>query len=135
MPEKLYYCLIYDFMDQSKLNLIHFARKSKTLGNDIEFKVRLLGGILQGHKIAGYFDFSQWPKGPDINLTLLIDMLLDLQQKYAPLPIFGKHAVLYIQSDNASDNKNHVVLSLMAMLTELGLFGKVKLNFLKPGMY
>jgi ADP-heptose:LPS heptosyltransferase len=135
MPQKLHYTIIIDIMDQSKGNLIHFSRKAKTLSKDIEFKVRLSGGILQGHMIDGLFDFAQHKKGIDINASQLIELLWKLQKKYAPLPIFGKHAVLYIQADNASDNKNHVMLSLMAMLAETGLFGKVKLNYLKPGTY
>jgi hypothetical protein len=133
MPSKLYYCLIIDIMDQAKTQLPHLTRYPKDFTPDCLFGVRLSGLILQGHFIDGLFDYSQWKKGADINASQIIEMLLALQKKYHPLPIFGPHAVLYIQSDNAGDNKNHVMISLMAALVESGLFGKVKDNKMRPG--
>jgi hypothetical protein len=120
-------------MDQKKTTLPHMTVFPKDLTDNFMIHVRLSGGIVHGHILDGHFDYNQWPKGANINCSQITQLLLDLCNKYPRLPIFGKDTNLYIQLDNASDNKNFTVLNYAAFLVESGLFRKVQINMMKPG--
>lgn len=122
-------------MDQAKTRLPKKKENPKDLQDEWKITGRLSGAIIHGHAVDGHFDFSQWKKGADINCSQITQVLLNLSQQYPGLPIFGDTTDLYIQLDNAPDNKNKTFMAYLAFLVESGLFRKAQINMMKPGNY
>jgi hypothetical protein len=133
MPAKIVICLIVDVMDQQKTCLPHMKVYPKDLTDDCMVQIRVSGAIVHGFLVDGHFDKSEWRKTSDIHISQIVQLLLDISKKYEDLPIFGEKTVLYIQLDNAADNKNKTMLSFIALLVEVGLCRKVQINMMKPG--
>jgi hypothetical protein len=129
----LVFCEIEDIMDQIKTAVPHDTDSAKDFTDDLLIATRLSGSIVHGHSVDGLFDVNEHPKSADINISQMVENLLKLQELYRPLPIFGPNSRFKLQLDNASDNKNHTVLSFAAFLVEEEVFGTVEINTLKPG--
>ena len=65
-------------------------------------------------------------------VTLLLQTLLKLRQEYKDKGMKWPK-VLYLQADNASDNKNLSMYAVCQLLRDLGIFKKVKLSYLPVG--
>jgi hypothetical protein len=74
----------------------------------------LSGVIMHGHGRYGFFEYHQYPHGPDLTATILLKVLNMLEE----LP-----PTLYIQLDNSGkDNKNRFMFGLCWLLVEMGVF-------------
>ncbi|XP_061174842.1 uncharacterized protein LOC133183984 [Saccostrea echinata] len=123
-PEK-YLSIIVDAMDQNKTYLPHFLYNGKYLSNMWKLRLNLMGVIIHGIGIYGFFDFFQWSHGSNLTISILIHCLLMLET----LP-----DTLYLQMDNCpGQNKNRFILGFLCWLVEIGIFKKIKISFLMVG--
>lgn len=132
-PDK-YLTVIDDGMDQKTTNIPRVRRKTKATCNLTYVGTHLVGAILHsgqstsGKDIYGSFDFYQWPHDPNLTASVLLNMIAKWCQFYKLPPIF------YLQLDNCvKENKNQYMMWLFALLVELIVFDKIKLNFLPVG--
>ncbi|XP_053393596.1 uncharacterized protein LOC128555383 [Mercenaria mercenaria] len=97
----------------------------KSLGNIWKVKSNLMGAIVHGYGLYGFFDSFQWSHGAAYTISILVQVLLLLDN----IP-----DTLYIQLDNCpGQKKNRYVLGFLAKLVEENIFKKVKLSFLMVG--
>ncbi|XP_061171052.1 uncharacterized protein LOC133180592 [Saccostrea echinata] len=124
-PNK-YLSLIIDGMDQSKTSLPHFVHASKFTSTMWKLRVHLIGVIVHGIGIYGFFDLFQYSHSTNLTISILLSVLYSMKDS---LP-----DTLYIQMDNcARENKNRYLLGFMCYLVEIGLFRKIKISFLMVG--
>ncbi|XP_053385302.1 uncharacterized protein LOC123524917 isoform X2 [Mercenaria mercenaria] len=123
-PSK-YVSIILDAMDQEKTSIPKMYETPKSLGNIWKVKINLMGAIVHGYGLYGFFDSFQWSHGAAYTISILVQVLLLLDN----IP-----DTLYIQLDNClGQNKNRYVLGFLAKLVEENIFKKVKLSFLMVG--
>ena len=88
-------------MDQAKTNIPHFLFLGKFVSNMWKLRLNLMGVIVHGIGIYGFFDYFQFSHGSNLTISILIQtfMMLDRLPK-----------TLYIQMDNCpGQNKNRCV--------------------------
>ncbi|XP_062572892.1 uncharacterized protein LOC134234860 [Saccostrea cucullata] len=128
--------IIMDGMDQKKTNipiLFSKSRNSKQIGNLQQVRTHLLGFLVHrdsevsgARKVGyGYFDLLQYPHDSNLNLTVLLQTLLDYKD------CLGRE--LHLQTDSASDNKNKIVLGFLGIMVHLGIFEECYLHMLPVG--
>lgn len=121
-----YLSIIIDGMDQSKTQIPHFVHASKFTSSMWRLRVHLVGVILHGIGVYGFFDLFEYSHSTNLTLSVLLSIFYMLKES---LP-----DVLYLQMDNcARENKNRYVLAFMAYLVERKIFRKVKISFLMVG--
>lgn len=121
-----YLSLIIDGMDQSKTQLPHFVHASKFTSAMWRLRVHLVGVIVHGIGVYGFFDLFEYSHSTNLTLSVLLSVIYMLRES---LP-----DVLYLQMDNcARENKNRYLLAFMAYLVEKGVFRKIKVSFLMVG--
>jgi hypothetical protein len=125
--------IIFDAMDQSKCSVPHFCHRAKSwVGNKKKLQMQYGSFIVHGHGTYGVAWDERITKNGDMWETMLLKIILELYQKYkdegTPWP-----ETLYLQADNASDNKNLSLYALCQLLRDLGIFKRVKLCFLPVG--
>lgn len=132
-PSK-YLTIIDDAMDQKTTCIPRVRRKTKATCNLATVGTHLVGAIFHsgqspnGKDVLGSFDYYQWPHDPNLTASVLLCMLVRWCEKYQLPP------VLYLQLDNCvKENKNQYILWLLALLVELKIFEKIRLNFLPVG--
>ncbi|XP_068669901.1 uncharacterized protein [Montipora foliosa] len=132
-PNK-YLTVIDDAMDQKTTCIPRLRRKTKATCNLSTVGTHLVGAIFHsgqspnGKEVFGSFDYYQWPHDPNLTGSVLLTMLSLWCERYQLPP------VLYLQLDNCvKENKNQYVLWLLALLVELEIFEKIRLNFLPVG--
>jgi hypothetical protein len=87
-----------DAMDQDKTAIPRLCETPKSLGNIWRLKVNLMGAIVHGIGVYGFFDAFQWAHGASYTLSVLVHILSMLD--FLP-------DVLYLQLDNCpGQNKN-----------------------------
>ena len=112
-------------MDQSKTNLPNCSILSKSSSSLWRLRTHITGTIIHtraphGKVAYGFIDCLQWPHGSNLTLTILLKSIYEYQNDY---PLAEN---LYIQMDNTCrENKNRFVLSMCAVLVQLGIFQKV----------
>ena len=97
-PSK-YLSIIIDGMDQSKTDIPHFLYLSSLVSGMWKLRTHLIGAIVHGIGIYGYFDYYQYPHGSNLTIHVLLDVLHRNKDR---LP-----DTLYLQMDNCGrENKN-----------------------------
>lgn len=97
-PSK-YLSIIIDGMDQSKTQIPHFVHASKLTSSMWRLRVHLVGVILHGIGVYGFFDLFEYSHSTNLTLSVLMSIFYMLKES---LP-----DVLYLQMDNcARKNKN-----------------------------
>ncbi|XP_068752651.1 uncharacterized protein [Montipora capricornis] len=132
-PSK-YLTIIDDAMDQKTTCIPRVRRKTKPTCNLATVGTHLVGAIFHsgqsphGKDVFGSFDYYQWSHDPNLTASVLLTVLAKWCEKYQLPP------VLYLQVDNCvKENKNQFILWLRACLVEVGIFEKIRLNFLPVG--
>lgn len=87
--------------------------------------VRLYGALVHGRGCYGFFTTGEYPKGGNINITVLMNILY-LERENLP-------TVLNLQFDNAGENKCQNLLAFLCLLIELKIFDQINVNFLMTG--
>ncbi len=125
--------IIWDAMDQSKCCVPHFHFKNKAWVSDKK-KLQMQYGafIVHGHGTFAYCWDDRIKKDGDMWATLLLQTILKLYYKYRDEKKKWPDT-LYLQADNASDNKNLAIYAVCQLLRDLGVFKKIKLSFLPVG--
>ncbi|XP_071143900.1 uncharacterized protein [Mytilus edulis] len=124
-PNK-YMSIIIDGMDQQKTFIPNFMHMSKFMSGMWRLRTHLVGTIVHGVGVYGFFDQFQWPHSTNLTLTILVHVFFLLKDSIPD--------ILYLQMDNcARENKNRYVLAFFTWLVDIGLFKKVKISFLMVG--
>jgi hypothetical protein len=125
---KQYLSLIIDSMDQRKTCIPYWLNPPKCLGTDYSLKNRVIGVIAHGFGTFLYWCTPQLKHDTDLTIECLRRTLLKYQQEKGSLP-----PVLYLQMDNASDNKSRRFFSFLAYLISKNVFQKIKVSYLVVG--
>ena len=125
--------IIFDAMDQQKCSVPHFAINSKGWKEECN-KVHMQYGVylVHGHGARSFVFDNRVKKDADMWMSGLLNVLRDLKEEYKSKNIKWPDT-LYLQADNASDNKNNLAYGMCQLLRDMGLFKKVKLCFLPVG--
>ena len=127
-----YLSIIFDAMDQTKCNCPHVQGSAKWSYQEPRIQSQIGSFIVHGHGTYGvYWDEHMTGKDSNFWATCLMGVIADLKEndyKDQPFP-----EVLYLQADNAKDNKNFVITGLCEMMRDSGVFKKVKLSYLPVG--
>jgi len=126
-----YLSIIFDAMDQTKCNCPHIQGSAKwTYEPRIQSQIGSF--VVHGHGTYGvYWDEHVNSKDGNFWATCLLGVIKDLKEtdyKDKPFP-----EVLYLQADNAKDNKNFMMSGVCELMRNMGVFRKVKLSFLPVG--
>ncbi|XP_062621696.1 uncharacterized protein LOC134283269 [Saccostrea cucullata] len=113
-------------MDQSKTAIPHFVHASKFTSSMWKLRTHLVGVIIHGIGIYGFFDLFEYSHSTNLTLSILLSVFYSLRDSMPN--------VLYLQMDNcARENKNRYLLAFFCFLVEVGLFRKIKISFLMVG--
>lgn len=124
--------IIIDGMDQAKTATPRLHRNPKNLDGHDVLNVHLTGVIIHGHLHQLYTWVDNFPKDSNVTATVLLEALKDLKKLKGPDYVHPRN--LYLQLDNCSgENKNRFFLTFLALLVQLGVFDRIKLNFLQVG--
>ena len=128
-----YLSIILDAMDQKKCDMPHTIRSSKSSEKFLKLKQKLLAAMVHGYGTYVYISPTPVGSGANFNIEVLWRTLLHVAAKRVdegrdPLP-----PILYLQLDNASDNKSKAVLAFCDAMVTLGVFKKIKIGFLLVG--
>jgi hypothetical protein len=115
-------------MDQRKTCIPFWLNAPKCLGADYSLKNRVIGVIAHGFGTFLYWVTPQLKHDTDLTIECLRRTILKYQQEKGSLP-----PVLYLQMDNASDNKSRRFFSFIAYLISKNIFQKIKVSFLVVG--
>ena len=87
-----------------------------------KLRTHLTGLMVHGIIVLGYVDYHQYAHDSNLTMNLLLHTLWICREN---LP-----RKLYIQMDNCTrENKNQWLFVLCALLVEMGIFDKIKVNF------
>ena len=124
-----YLSIILDAMDQAKCDLPHSTRDTKSREKSLKLKQKLLAAMVHGLGTYVYIAPTPVATGANFNIEALLRTLLhvaEARKKCNPvLP-----PTLYLQLDNASDNKSKALLAFCDALVQQGVFKKIKVSFL-----
>jgi len=128
-----YLSIIFDAMDQSKCNVPHFKERPKEWqGCSQKLQMQYGAFIVHGHGTYGIAFDERVKKDGDLWTTSLLHIILDLYNEYKAKGRKWPER-LYLQADNASDNKNMAMYALCQLLRDLGIFKVVKFCCLPVG--
>lgn len=118
--------IILDGMDNNKTHIPRERRISKEHANVSRLKSHVVGAIVHSglprheKEIFACLDLFEWPHDPNLTANALICVLDKFHRLHGLAP------VLYLQLDNCGrENKNNVMLCLLALLVDLDIFEKV----------
>ena len=130
-----YLHIALDDMDQSKLMSPYFCQRTKELSTLVKMKNHLTGIIITNGGLPFdriyrvYLNNDQFEQGSNKTVSILFDILSDIQEKLGSLP-----RKLLVQSDNCGkDLKNQLVLSFYYLLVELDKFEEVLVTHMPIG--
>lgn len=127
-PQK-YLSIIMDAMDQNKTNVPFFQNPPKSIsGLHPLLKTKLIGCMVHGHGTYLYWCTSEIQKDSSLAVECLRRTLIKYQQQQGELP-----PTLYLQMDNASDQKSREFLGFLGYLIQKKVFTKIKLSYLVVG--
>ena len=126
-----YMSIIFDAMDQQKCSIPHFHLNAKSWKEQTN-KVHMQYGafLVHGHGARSFVVDSRLKKDADLWMSGLLAVLKELKEEYAAKRMSWP-STLYLQADNASDNKNLLVYTVCQMLRDMGIFKKVKFKYMK----
>lgn len=133
---KNYFCRIISFindkMDAQKCNIPHLPIQTKHWDNQKGIQSQFVGSIQHGFGTRMYmFDSPLLADGNLNNTVFYHNIVAEYKRRMdAGIPWAKK---LYLQLDSASDNKNKSMYMLCEIFVKLGIFEKVKINFLPVG--
>jgi len=123
--------IIFDAMDQQKCRMPHIQGNPSWAKSEDRISSQIGSFIVHGHGTYGVFWDETMPKDANFWASCLLEVIKDVKEtsyKDKDLP-----EVLYLQSDNASDNKNQCILGLCELLRDLKVFRKIKYSWLPVG--
>ena len=125
--------IIFDAMDQAKCCVPHFKNLPKAwAGNSKKLQMQYGAFIVHGHGTHAVAWDERVKKDGDLWVTCLLQLILELHKKYKAENKKWPER-LYLQADNASDNKNLGLYAVCQLLRDFGIFKVVKLSFLPVG--
>ena len=135
-PEK-YGSMIVDAMDQSKAYLMHLRYRSKEFQEAPKLKQKLMCCLVHGNSPgSGAYVYLQSPpvaQGANFVIETIARTLKKMEENRTAAGMRPLPKTLYLQLDNASDNKNYTLLEFCSTLVETGKVDKVKIGFLLVG--
>jgi len=123
--------IIFDAMDQQKCRMPHIQGNPSWAKSDDRLSSQIGSFIVHGHGTYGVFWDETMPKDANFWASCLLEVIKDVKAEFyqdKDLP-----EVLYLQSDNASDNKNQCIIGLCELLRDFKVFRKVKYSWLPVG--
>jgi hypothetical protein len=125
--------IIMDKMDSYKTSMPRVNTKSKKSGR--KYFKQFVNGVLvhglQWYTFLGHdaYGMRGWA---DLQIECLLRAVVEIDEDYR---ILGKSLprILYLQLDNASDNKNKYMMAFTEHLVNVGVFDKVEIGFLVVG--
>jgi hypothetical protein len=128
-----YLSIIMDAMDQRKCELPRLTRESKTMKDALKLRQKLMACMVHGLGTYLYLATPPVPTGGNFSVHCLLRTLDEVaaartERDLSPLP-----PILYLQLDNATDNKNKAMLAMCETLVREGVFEKIKVSFLLVG--
>ena len=131
-PEK--YCsIILDAMDQAKSTLPHVPRDPKAAADCEKLKQKVMGCLVHGYGMYLYLLSPPIKAGGNFAVHALARTIEHLRVRRQEQGHTGLPPTLYLQLDNASDNKNTNVMAFCDYLVTTGVFRKIKVSFLLVG--
>ena len=125
--------VIFDAMDQAKCCVPHFKDRPKDwMHNQNKLSMQYGAFIVHGHGTYGVCWDERIKKDGDMWATCLLQIILELYQESKKLGTKWPEK-LYLQADNASDNKNLTMYAISQLLRDFGIFKSVKISFLPVG--
>lgn len=103
--------IIIDGMDQKKMSLPYFVQPPKCVSSDYVLKTKVTAAIVHGDRTYSYWCTPLLKHTTNLTLECLRRTLLQYQDEKGYLPL-----VLYLQLDNAPDNKFKCFLAFIAYL-------------------
>jgi hypothetical protein len=131
-PDK-YMSIILDAMDQKKCTLPHVKRETKSSADLLRMKQKLMGCLVHGYGMYLYLLSPPVAGGGNFSVYALARTLEAVGDQRESLGRERLPPTLYLQLDNASDNKCKAILAFADYLVATGVFRKVKLCFLLVG--
>ena len=123
--------MIFDGMTQDTTALPHFIRKPGWQQRN-KYGVHVQGVMVAGRRARLEFAYGNVANDSNMAITTIHNAILAEQntrsQEGRPFP-----TVLYIQADNVNSNKSKVLMGYLCHLVNLGVFTKIKVNFLLVG--
>jgi hypothetical protein len=129
----LYLSIIIDAMDQQKTQLPHAARFSKKTKDGVFLKQKLVGAMVHGMGTWLYVSSPPVATGSNLTIHALLKTLVEVGNRRVASGMDRYPPTLYLQLDNANDNKSFALLALCDLLVTAGLFRKIKVSFLLVG--
>jgi hypothetical protein len=123
-----YMSIIIGSMDQRKTCIPYYLNPPKCLGSDYSIKNRVFGAIVHSFGTYVYWCTPQMQHNTNLMIEVLRRTLLKYQEAQGYLP-----PVLYLQMENASDNKSKLFFAFLALLIEKNIFRKIKVSYLVVG--
>ena len=117
-------------MDQNKTNLPWYLNPPKALGNLVGLKIKMIGAMVHGFGTFLFWVTPQVKHGTNLTIEVLRRTILKVLESKGQFP-----PVLYLQLDNASDNKSKLLLAFIAYLVriQMGVFQVIKVSYLVVG--
>ena len=126
-----YISIIFDAMDQQKCRIPHVQQNPGWAKNTSRLDSQIASYIIHGKGTFGIFWDEQISKDGNFWAGNLIEVIREIKETHYKDKKFPE--VLYMQADNASDNKNLAMYAVCEVLRDLGIFRKVKYSFLPVG--
>ena len=127
-----YLSISIDDVDRDKAGFPRIPRYTSDLQKMNPWSLHVTATIVHGPYgfTKVYTWYNEFPHDSNILIECFLRTLVTVQ---ARRPDGKLPPVLYLQLDNATTNKNRWLVSLLAVLVELGIFKKIKLCFLMVG--
>jgi hypothetical protein len=118
-------------MDQQKCRVPHVQGAPNRAKTPDRLDSQMGSYVVHGHGTYGIFWDEQVVKDANFWASNIIEIISELKKT----DYEGKQfpSVLYMQADNASDNKNLTMYAVCEILRDTGVFRKVKYSFLPVG--
>ena len=118
-------------MDQQKCRMPHIQGCPAWAKTDDRISSQIGSFIVHGHGTYGVFWDETMPKDANFWSSILLEIIKDLKETDYKDKEFPE--VLYLQADNATDNKNQVLFGICELLRDWKVFRKVKYSWLPVG--
>lgn len=127
-----YMTLIIDGMTQKTTALPHWVRKPSWV-DQLEYGTHVIGSITEGLGI--HLEFSYTDNIGDGSNVLIDNINKAVDRMHCHRRSKGEQLpeVLYLQLDNTTHNKSQVLFTYLSWLVEIGVFKKIKVNYLMVG--
>ena len=126
-----YISIIFDAMDPLKCPIPFIQKDQGFCENKNRLHSQVASFIVHGKGTYGIVWDEQISKDGNFWAGNLIEVIREIKETHYKDKKFPE--VLYMQADNASDNKNLAMYAVCEVLRDLGIFRKVKYSFLPVG--